>query len=428
MGQLVRAEFSTERALLDRFATVRKVTEELTLPLLAEDFLVSATEETSPVKWHLAHTTWFFEVFLLRRLRTDYVPVKAEYHYLFNSYYRREGPFLPHSKRNVLSRPTTGEIFVYRQTVTERVLEELGSLSEAGFQDSLGVLELGLNHEQQHQELLLMDLKRNFYENPLRPCYRLNHSHGEHRPRPPVWHHLPSGLIEVGVAKDSGEFAFDNERDRHRQWVESCMLSAHLVTNLEFLEFIDAGGYANPLLWSSDGWDFKSQEKWEAPLYWERDQRQWSCFTFSGMVPLDLSAPVVHVSFYEAAAFARWRGARLPTEFEWELAATQRPITGTFLGDGDLDPAPPRLSDDLFSQIHGTVWEWTQSAYRPYPRFEEHRQGLGEYNEKFTVNQFVVRGGSSLTPRSHYRPTYRNFFYPHMRWQFAGIRLAKDLV
>jgi ergothioneine biosynthesis protein EgtB len=360
-------------------------------------------------------------------LRPYYEPVKAEYHFLFNSYYRRQGPFLPKSKRNVLSRPTTAEIFAYRRTVTARVLEELSALSDERFREFVAVLELGINHEQQHQELLLMDIKRNFYDNPLRPRYRPDHSHGAYNAVEPIWHNLASGLIEVGVARDAPVFAFDNERDRHHQWIESCMLSGQLVTNQEFLEFIDAGGYDNPLLWSSDGWDFKSEEKWEAPLYWERNQRQWWTFTFGGMVPLDPVAPVVHVSYYEAAAFARWRGARLPTEFEWEMAATLGPTIGTFLEDRDFDPAPPLPDDMLFSQIHGTVWEWTQSAYRPYPRFEEYRQGLGEYNEKFTVNQLVVRGGSCITPRSHYRPTYRNYFYPQMRWQFAGIRLAKDL-
>ncbi len=227
----------------------------------------------------------------------------------------------------------------------------------------VAVLELGINHEQQHQELLLMDIRRNFYENPLRPRYRPYQSHGIYTAVEPTWHDLASGLIEVGVARGAPEFAFDNERDRHPQWIESYMLSRQLVTNQDFLEFIDSGGYENPLLWSSDGWGLKSQEKWEAPLYWETDQEQWWIFTYGGMEPLDLGVPVVHVS-----------------------------------------------------------------DYRPYPRFEEYRQGLGEYNEKFTVNQLVVRGGSCLTPRAHYRSTYRNDFYPHMRWQLAGIRLAKDLV
>lgn len=423
-----REYFSELETTLNWFQTVRRTTEELCRPLQDEDYLLSVTKDTSPPKWHLAHTTWFFENFVLKRLDRSYVPYRTEYSFLFNSYYRRVGFYLDKDKRQVLSRPSIKEIYQYRRFITDRVVDKIHSLTEKSFADIFDVFELGIHHEQQHQELLLMDIKRNFYENPLRPKFHGHHGPAVYQPSEATWHNIPSGLSLIGVSKNSTEFAFDNEMDAHNQWIESCMLSSHLVTNDEFVAFIDHGGYDNPLLWHADGWEIKQRENWTAPLYWEKDGSKWWVYTFSGMEPLDVTAPVAHVSFYEASAFAKWKGARLPSEFEWETAAKAEPVEGSFLEDRQFEPVPSHDDHRQFSHIHGTLWEWTQSAYFPYPRYEKYQRGVGEYNEKFMVNQLIMRGGSCNTPKSHYRPTYRNFYYPHMRWQFGGIRLAKDLV
>lgn len=417
-----------KQTIIDQFLTVRRMTEELTRPLVYEDFVIAVTEDTSPPKWHLAHTSWFFENFVLRRIRKSYEPYRAEYGFLFNSYYRSSGNYLPKIKRNSLSRPSVSEIMDYRHAITQAVVAQVEALDEVKFNEIKSCLELGINHEQQHQELLLMDIKRNFFENPLRPKYNPEHSHGAYVSAEMVWQNIPSGIVKIGVDKKSSEFAFDNEKDIHNQWIESCMLSSHLVTNDEYLAFIDEGGYENPLLWLSDGWDIKEKENWKNPLYWEKDGQKWWTFTLGGMMPLDLAAPVVHVSYYEAMAFAKWKGARLPTEYEWETAAKMEKSDCSFLDQGYFEPEPAFEDHEFFSQIHGCLWEWTSSAYLPYPRYEKLQAGLSEYNEKFMCNQFVLRGGSCVTPKSHYRPTYRNFYYPHMRWQYSGIRLAKDLV
>lgn len=409
-----------------RFLDARATTERLCEPLVHEDYVLSVTQDTSPPKWHLAHTTWFFENFILKRLNPAHEYYRTEFNFLFNSYYRRLGLYLPKDKRNTLSRPTTLEILEYRKVITANVIDTLHRLDENEFNAIHEILELGIQHEQQHQELLLMDIKRNFYENPLKPQYHPDYSHAVQEKSLAVWHSIPAGLAEIGVAKSSNEFAFDNEKDLHRQWIEPCMLSSHLTTNHEYAEFIEDGGYSNPLLWLSDGWDQKARENWCAPLYWEKNGQEWQTFTLGGMQPLNPTAPVVHVSYYEAMAFARWKGARLPSEFEWETAAKLESSESAFLDTGRFEPESPANNHTLFSQIHGSVWEWTQSAYLPYPRYEQFGHGLAEYNEKFMVNQIVLRGGSCVTPRSHYRPTYRNFYYPHMRWQYAGFRLAKD--
>lgn len=423
-----REYYSRLEAIVNRFQSVRLTTEQLCRPLVHEDYILSVTADTSPPKWHLAHTTWFFENFILKRLNRSYEPYRNEFNFLFNSYYRRLGTYLPKEKRHVLSRPTVQEIFEYRKVITNKVIDEIHRLDQEEFLDILEVLELGINHEQQHQELLLMDIKRNFYENPLRPKYSPDHSHGPYESSEVVWHNIPSGLAPIGVPKSSTDFAYDNEKDVHQEWIESCMLSSHLVTNEEYLEFVEEGGYENSLLWLSDGWDLKEKEGWRAPLYWEKEGQDWWVFTLGGMMPVDPEAPVVHVSYYEAMAFAHWKGARLPSEAEWETAARMETSECTFLENEYYEPEPSLNDHKLFSQIHGAVWEWTQSSYLPYPRYEKLKHGLSEYNEKFMVNQMVLRGGSCVTPRSHYRTTYRNFYYPHMRWQYAGIRLAKDLV
>lgn len=428
MGSIHPPEKSRGREeLLNRFLVVRKRTELLCEPLSYEDYVISATEDTSPPKWHLAHTSWFFENFILQRYKRGYESFKPEFHFLFNSYYRRLGSFLPKSKRGILSRPSVEEVLQYRKIVTDTVYAFVSMAREEEYQKIKRILHLGINHEEQHQELLLMDIKRNFYENPLRPQYMNHQTTTSYMNSHHQWHNLPSGLITVGVSKNSEGFAYDNEKDAHSHWIESCMISSHLVNNDEYAAFIDEGGYDNPMLWLSDGWDLKEKEGWEHPLYWERHDQEWWTMSLAGMVPLDLSAPVIHVSYYEAQAFAHWKGCRLPTEFEWELAASNEPLSGLFLEEGELEPLSPIDDHETYSQIHGTLWEWTQSAYLPYPRYEKYQHGLSEYNEKFMCNQFVLRGGSCLTPRDHYRITYRNFYYPHMRWQYAGFRLAKDL-
>jgi ergothioneine biosynthesis protein EgtB len=335
---------------------------------------------------------------------------------------------LPKRKRNALSRPTTEEIFSYRQEVTFDVMDSLATLDTESLKSAIAVLEIGIQHEQQHQELLLMDIKRNFFENPLLPAYQNLSIEispvGLHQ----EWVHVPGGLCEIGVSFNRNEFAYDNEKDSHSRWVDGFMLSSHLVNNGEYLEFIEANGYENSLLWLSDGWDKKNIENWSHPLYWQKKDGEWWVYTLSGLIPLDPSTPVSHISFYEASAFAKWKGLRLPTEFEWEISAKmEQKNDGHFMDETSFSPKISGEDHENFSQIHGTLWEWTSSSYHPYPRYESLGDGLSEYNEKFMCNQYVLRGGSCVTPKSHYRVTYRNFYYPHNRWQFCGLRLAKDL-
>jgi ergothioneine biosynthesis protein EgtB len=418
-------EFSKEIRLVERFINLRKRTEYLCQALSFEDYNLSVTSETSPPKWHLAHTTWFFERFVLEKFRLDYQIYRSEYYFLFNSYYRSSGSFLKKERRNVLSRPGVEEIYLYREAITEQIVDLIQEISLDQKEDFFKVLEIGIQHEQQHQELLLMDIKRNFYENPLRPPYQQNVTFSgeltEHH-----WKDFPAGLVKVGVSANSENFAFDNEKDQHSVWLESFSLASHLVSNDEYLSFMNEGGYDNPQLWLADGWELKEREKLTCPLYWEKHGNDWWHFTLSGMMPLELAAPVTHVNYFEAQAFARWKKARLPREAEWEVAARFEPIAGHFAEVDIYEPNAPEENQEYFSQIHGTVWEWTQSSYLPYPRFHPLQHGLDEYNGKFMCNQFVLRGGSCVTPKEHYRTSYRNFYYPHMRWQFSGIRLARD--
>ena len=414
------------RQLISRFMNVRRKTEELCLPLAQEDFSLSVTEETSPAKWHLAHTSWFFEKFLLQRFKPGYESFRPEFDFLFNSYYRRLGTFLPRNKRGALSRPTKDDVFNYRHFITEAVIGLVESVPLEQEGKLMKILEIGIHHEEQHQELLLIDIKRNFFENPIRPQYQAQvYTSGEMTEN--KWLSFNEGIVKIGVPKKFQHFAFDNEKDQHQVWLEKFQMASHLITNDEYLVFIDEGGYENPRYWLSDGWDLKEKEKWHHPLYWEKEGQNWWTMSLSGMVPLELSAPVVHVSFYEAMAFAKWKGARLPTESEWETAARLEKPRGEFLESGVLSPSPSKEEHEHFSQIHGTVWEWTQSSYQAYPRFQPYSFGMSEYNEKFMCNQFVLRGGSCLTPSLHYRVTYRNFHYPHERWMYSGIRLAKDI-
>lgn len=412
-------------ALLDAYRAVRSDSETLCAPLAVEDYVVQAMPDVSPPKWHLAHTTWFFETFLLIPYLKPYRLFHERYGYLFNSYYETVGAFFPRPQRGLLTRPTVDEVYRYRAHVDEAMAELLTAPPASQRDEIAARLALGLNHEQQHQELLLTDIKYNFGINPLRPEYSAA-KHTQTCSAPAlVWLDYGGGLKEVGHA-GSG-FAYDNETPRHKLYLRDYRLASRLVTNGEFLEFIEAGGYRRADLWLSDGWAAVKQRGWQAPLYWENIDAEWWLMTLSGMQPLDENEPVSHVSFYEADAYARFRGKRLPTEAEWECAAADCAIRGNFRESGRYHPAAVSEPEERrIAQMFGDVWEWTQSPYAPYPGFKPLAGAIGEYNGKFMCNQMVLRGGSCATPRSHIRATYRNFFYPPDRWQFSGIRLAED--
>jgi ergothioneine biosynthesis protein EgtB len=410
---------SVERApredLLARYRDVRAGTETLLQGLTPEDCALQSMPDASPVRWHLAHTTWFFETFVLQRAVADYVPVHPAYEHLFNSYYNAVGEPFPRAQRGLLSRPGLEEILRYRAEVDRRIEEA------ALPHDLLPVLELGLHHEQQHQELILTDLQHLLSLNPLHPAVRTARPAPRHAPAPARWLPFDGGLVEVG--HEGPGFAFDNEGPRHRVWLEPYQLQSRLVTNGEYLEFVEAGGYARPESWLSDGFAFHRSKP--HPLYWTAGA--WHQSNLFGMAPLDLDEPVSHVSYYEADAYARWRGARLPTEAEWEAAVRGLPVEGRFLEDGHFRPLPAADAGTGLAQAYGDAWEWTSSAYSPYPGYRPLEGALGEYNGKFMVGQQVLRGGSWATPRGHVRATYRNFFPPSARWQVTGIRLARSV-
>ena len=414
---------SEPAALVEQFQEVRRTTERLCEPLATEDYVVQAMPDVSPAKWHLAHVSWFFETFLLKRRLAGYQPLKPEYEFLFNSYYSSVGPQFSRAHRGHLSRPTVAEVYEYRRHV-DRGISELIEVTEPNKLPDLGsLLTLGMNHEQQHQELLLTDIKYNLAANPLRPAY---HSRELPRsePAPVRWVEFEAGPHMVG--HDGGGFAFDNEWPRHQTYTGPYRLASRLATNGEYLEFMDSGGYERWDLWLSDGWKTAREQRWDSPLYWEKVDGRWLVQTLSGLAPVDEDAPVVHVSYYEADAYARWARKRLPTEQEWERAAEGHGREGNLLESGVFHPMSANGGDLGLQQMIGTAWEWTQSPYVPYPGFQPFEGDLGEYNGKFMVNQVVLRGGSCATPRSHIRTTYRNFFPPSARWQFSGIRLAED--
>jgi ergothioneine biosynthesis protein EgtB len=408
----------------ERYREVRQRTEALCAPLEIDDYGVQSVIDASPPKWHLAHVTWFFETFLLKPFLAGYRPLDARYEQLFNSYYNTVGPFHPRAQRHTLSRPTVPEVYAYRAHV-DRHMEKLISRCPAGHRAALKErLTLGLNHEQQHQELLLMDVKRNFFANPLYPVYSTGARETQADPPPLRWLEFPGGIREIGQsAAGGGAFSFDNERPRHKVFLRDYRLASRPVTNGEYLEFVESGGYTRPELWLADGWTAVRERGWQAPLYWTKTGGAWHEMTLAGLKPLERATPVCHASYYEADAYARWRDARLPSEPEWEAAACDEPIEGNFVESGQYHPRPAESQRD--AQWYGDVWEWTSSAYGPYPGYAPLAGALGEYNGKFMANQYVLRGGCCATPQSHMRSTYRNFFYPLDRWPFTGIRLAQ---
>ena len=409
--------------LLAHFGAVRRLTERLCEPMATEDYVVQAMPDASPAKWHLAHVSWFFETFVLRPRLPAYRPLDERYAVLFNSYYNGVGPQFSRPARGHLSRPTVEEVYAYRAHV-DKAIRTLLEGEPDGADAAAAIIELGLHHEQQHQELLVTDLKYNLSVNPLCPVYDRSAGTALSIDVPPLERvRLPGGDVEIG--HDGAGFAFDNERPRHRVLLAPYALGSRLVTNGEYFEFIADGGYERPDLWLSDGWRTAQERGWRAPLYWEGSAGAWSVYTLAGIVDVPPQAPVSHVSYYEADAYARWRGARLPTEQEWEHAADGETARGTLLDETPREPGSAPSAAGLV-QMTGDVWEWTASAYLPYPGFRPLEGALGEYNGKFMVNQMVLRGGSCATPRSHIRRSYRNFFPADARWQFSGIRLAYD--
>ncbi len=425
----VRHPPATAPALGEAYGAVRQASEHFAAPLAVEDYMLQATPDVSPMKWHLAHVSWFFETFLLRPHLSEYRPIDERFLFLFNSYYNAIGPQHSRPQRGLISRPTVAEVYEYRRHVDEGMRVLLGTADEDQLDEFSPLVTLGLHHEQQHQELMITDLKYNLALNPLRPAY-----HDAAIPRgvstPPLeWVEHPGGVSQVGWTGDA--FAFDHELPRHDVLLYPHRIASRLVTNGEFLAFMADGGYERPELWLSRGWGSVQEEGWNSPLYWEQIDGEWWQYTLSGMERVDEHAPVVHVSYFEASAYAGWAGKRLPREEEWEHHASALPIEGRFVDERlyqpvALDTGGDRSTEGL-QQMYGDVWEWTSSAFLPYPGFRPLEGAAGEYNGKFMMGQMVLRGGSVATPRGHMRPSYRNFFYPPDRWQFMGFRLAEDL-
>ncbi|MGR9090258.1 MAG: ergothioneine biosynthesis protein EgtB [Gammaproteobacteria bacterium] len=414
-------------ARAERYDQIRAQSQRLAAPLSAEDACVQSMPDASPAKWHLAHTTWFFETFVLESAVPDYARFDNDYRVLFNSYYNAVGEQYSRPDRGLLTRPAFATVLEYR----EHVDTHMRKLLDRGLDsDTAAVVEVGLHHEQQHQELMLMDIKHLFSRNPVAPCYATTPASVRNHAAPGELSFIrfEGGVKRIGAIEE--QFSFDNERPRHDTLLQEFGLASRLVTNREYRDFIADGGYTSALLWLADGWATIREKAWQAPLYWRGTDGEWSEFTLSGERPLALDEPVSHVSYYEADAYARWAGARLPTETEWEYAAESAPISGNFVEHGHLhpqaiDPASATAASGV-RQLFGDAWEWTMSAYSPYPGFTTPAGAIGEYNGKFMSGQMVLRGGCCATPQSHIRASYRNFFYPHNRWQFGGIRLARN--
>lgn len=425
----MNVETNQSKELLHRYQAIRLFTEELCKPLSIEDYGIQAMIEVSPPKWQLAHTTWFFETLVLKPFMKNYRIFHPDYDYLLNSYYENLGEFLQRDIRSVLSRPGVNEIYDYRKYVDQHIITLIETSDEELLGSIVSLIELGLNHEQQHQEGLLADIKYNFWVNPLKPIYMeieqpSSIKHNKHQS--PTWVPFQGGLVEIGY--EGSGFSFDNETPRHKIWLEDYTLCSLPITNGQFVQFIESGGYKSPEFWLSDGWKVVKEKGWQAPLYWEKIDGRWWVFTLAGMKEINEDEPVCHVSFYEAAAYAAWAGNRLPTEGEWENSAGQLTVQkkGNFIESGLYHPAPSTETNDGLTQMYGDIWEWTASPYMPYPRSKPLQGVAGEYNHKFMCNQMVLRGGCCVTPVSHIRPTYRNYFHPDKRKQFSGFRLAED--
>jgi ergothioneine biosynthesis protein EgtB len=428
----VKDHTALKQHFIQTYQTVRSKTEELCQPLMTEDYVIQSIDDTSPPKWHLAHTTWFFETFILIPERQDYKPFHPLFHHLFNSYYQRIGDPYPRVRRGVLSRPTVETVYAYRDYVDQHVIEyieeHIEQLSETAWHTLISILILGLHHEQQHQELLLMDIKHNFSLDPHFPVYQAHKFNHHSQSIPLEFIPVAGGIVNMGYQGE--EFCFDNELPRHQQILRPYLMANRLVTNAEYGEFIAADGYQNPEWWLADGWDCIQKNAWKTPLYWHQFDHQsaWHIFTLGGLCEVNPAEPVAHISYYEADAYARFRGQRLPSEVEWEYYASNQAnvANGNFLETNRLHPEGS-LEGTKGQQLLGDLWEWTASPYCPYPGFKPLVGTLGEYNGKFMSNQMVLRGGSCVTPQSHIRVSYRNFFQPDKRWQFSGIRLASDV-
>ena len=420
--------------LAQRYQQIRGQTGGLVQPLSAEDCQLQSMPDASPTKWHLAHATWFFETFVLEKFEAGFTPFDASFRVLFNSYYNGVGDKYPRPKRGLVSRPALAQVLAWREQVDARVLDLLASADKDTQNELKQLITLGLQHEQQHQELLLTDIKHAWSFNPQNPAYARRWPLAGIAPQPLRWQHYSGGLVSHGFdAARDGEFAFDNEEPRHRVFIAPFELASRLVTNGEMMAFIADGGYQRPELWLSMGWDWVHASQHQMPLYWQKQGPREPCFNFTlqGLVEVDPNTPVCHLSYFEADAFARWARARLPTEFEWELAARALPAapaqSGNFAENAAFHPLPRQeAGHGAPAQMFGDVWEWTQSSYNPYPGYKPWAGLVGEYNGKFMCNQFVLRGGSCATPRSHIRASYRNFFPPDAQWQFSGLRLARD--
>ena len=429
---LFRASQSRIERLRDRFHQIRNFTDALCAGLEPEDCVVQSMPDVSPTKWHLAHTTWFFETFILKKFIPGYRAEIPEYAYLFNSYYNAAGDMHRRDLRGLISRPTVSQAQRYRASVDSHIDDLLSNPDESLLDEMEAILVLGFHHEQQHQELLITDIKHVFAQNPLYPVFRAAEERTATECRPCRFIDFEETVTAIG--HDGDGFAYDNEGPRHQALVPAFSLATRPVTNGEFIAFIEDNGYSRPEFWLSLGWMTVNEQRWNAPLYWTKRDGAWWNFTLSGLRPVDQSEPVTHVSYFEADAYANWAGARLPTEFEWERAALSCPIEGNFVETERFHPvaagsavlADKAGKDQRLHQMFGDVWEWTRSAYSPYPGYRAAPGALGEYNGKFMCNQYVLRGGSCATSRSHIRRTYRNFFQPEKRWQFTGIRLARD--
>ena len=408
--------------LRGRLFETRALSRKLAEPLSDEDQVVQAMDDASPTKWHLGHTTWFFESFLLGELDKNYKHFDDDFAYCFNSYYEGKGERHPRPFRGLLTRPGADAVRAYRAYIDD-ALEQLFDNGELDDR-ALDIIELGINHEQQHQELLLTDILSLFASQPLRPAYRKAAISEADKAYATKFIAFEGGIVEAGHAGNG--FSYDNEMPRHEVLLRPFKLADRCVTKGEWLDFIADGGYETPALWLSDGWAMVKEEGWRAPLYWEDHDGAWRQMTLAGIRPIDPAAPVAHVSYYEADAFARWAGKRLPTEFEWEHASQDVAEEGRTLGSEAFRPSPAGKPDGSLKQMFGDIWEWTQSSYSPYPGYEVPKGAVGEYNGKFMCSQFVLKGASCATPDGHSRRTYRNFFYPHQRWQFMGLRLAED--